>query len=170
MHMPPSHTNVPARPSTIHVRKAGIQDVETLVAGTLRLAQEDPGLQLHEETVRHGVTAVITRPALHSRYYLALAGNEPAGQILVSAEWNDFRGSFNWWLRRLYVRDCYRRQGVARALIRHVRDAAVRAGSVRLLWAGVRLPNKVSRRLFENEAFTMVTNVYVYDLVTREVN
>jgi ribosomal protein S18 acetylase RimI-like enzyme len=66
------------------------------------------------------------------RGYLARRDGEPAGMALVGSAAASQRLGHFWQLRDLYVAERHRRVGVGRALVAHVRDAAMADGALRL--------------------------------------
>ncbi|MBX3466240.1 MAG: GNAT family N-acetyltransferase [Planctomycetes bacterium] len=89
----------------------------------LLLAEETEGRALDEATVRGGVGAALGDPQ-KGTYWLACAGGRVVGQALVTTEWSDWRNGWFWWLQSVYVDRERRRQGVFRALYRHIAHAA----------------------------------------------
>ena len=66
------------------------------------------------------------------RAWLARRGGEPAGMALVASTAASQRLGHFWQLRDLYVAERHRREGVAHALVAHVRDAAMADGALRV--------------------------------------
>ena len=68
-------------------------------------------------------------------YVLAGVAGEPAGCLLVTREWSDWRCGWFWWIQSVYVLPQARRSGVFRALFRHVEQLAAADPAV----CGIRL-------------------------------
>ena len=66
------------------------------------------------------------------RGFLAHRDGEPGGMALVASTPASLRLGHFWQLRDLYVADRHRRQGVGRALLARVRDAAAAEGALRV--------------------------------------
>jgi len=66
------------------------------------------------------------------RGFLAHRDGEPEGMALVASTPASLRLGHFWQLRDLYVADRHRRQGVGRALLARVRDAAAAEGALRV--------------------------------------
>jgi GNAT superfamily N-acetyltransferase len=66
------------------------------------------------------------------RGFLARRDGEPGGMALVASTPASLRLGHFWQLRDLYVADRHRRQGVGRALLTRVRDAAAAEGALRV--------------------------------------
>ena len=97
------------------------------------MAQETEGKTLQPDTVRAGIEAGLADPA-KARYFIAmhdaLAGADtigvPAGTLMLTREWSDWRNGDWWWIQSVYVVPEFRRHGVFAALYRHV-EALARA-------------------------------------------
>jgi ribosomal protein S18 acetylase RimI-like enzyme len=98
------------------------------------LAKESENLVLHPATVKSGVAALLRDPA-KGTYFVAQAGQDVIGQLLITHEWSDWRNGDFWWLQSVYVRSDFRRRGVFKALFDYVLASAKRQGDV----AGIRL-------------------------------
>jgi ribosomal protein S18 acetylase RimI-like enzyme len=100
----------------------------------VELARESENLALEPARVRAGVEALLRDPA-KGTYFVAEAGGEVVGQLLITHEWSDWRNGDFWWLQSVYVRPDSRRRGVFQALFAHVLAKAKERTDV----AGVRL-------------------------------
>ena len=98
------------------------------------MASETEGMALNEDVVRPGVAAVLANDSL-GFYLVAEIDGNPAGQLMVTYEWSDWRNGLWWWIQSVYVRPEHRRKGVYTALHRHISEAAQAAGGV----CGIRL-------------------------------
>jgi GNAT superfamily N-acetyltransferase len=112
----------------VHVRPATTADLDFLVSGNLEMALETENLRLDPDTVRTAVRALLDgRQA--GRYWVAEVDDVPAGQLLVTFEWSDWRNRMIWWIQSVYTTPAARRHGVYRALYAHVRQEAQAAGA-----------------------------------------
>jgi GNAT superfamily N-acetyltransferase len=96
---------------------------DAVVEFNLRLAEESECIRLDPETVRAGVQAALA-DRQKARYFLACAGPQPVGQLMLTWEWSDWRNGTIWWLQSVYVRRENRGQGVFRQLFEHARTLA----------------------------------------------
>ena len=114
-----------ARPSgpAINIRPARRSDTTVIARFNTSLARETEGLHLDATRVRRGVSALL-RDEAKGKYFIAEAGSEIAGQLLITREWSDWRDGDFWWIQSVYVSPRFRRQGVFQALYDHVRRLA----------------------------------------------
>jgi GNAT superfamily N-acetyltransferase len=109
------------------VREAGADDLERLVAWAMAMAWETERKRLAPETVGRGVRLGLEDPAW-ARYFMAElaseSGAEPAGTLMLTREWSDWRAGEWWWIQSVYVPEAFRRRGVLRALVAHVQALA----------------------------------------------
>ncbi len=117
--------------NSISVRDATPADAAVIVENNVRLASETEDTTLAVDQVRRGVERLLEDETL-GRYYVACAGDEIVGQVMLTYEWSDWRNGPIWWLQSVYVRADFREQGVFRALYRHVESSATLSGAVGL--------------------------------------
>lgn len=116
--------------TAVNVRRATRDDIDAIAAFNLAMARETEGLSLDEPTLRRGVAAVFEEPG-HGFYLVAEAGGTPAGCMMITFEWSDWRNAQWWWIQSVYVDEPFRRRGVYRAMHEHAAAAARSAGGVR---------------------------------------
>ena len=118
--------------SQLRIRAAHTHDRDLLAQWAVAMALETEHKQLDEKTVRAGVEAGIADPA-KARYFIAMressvAGREtiaaPAGTLMLTHEWSNWRNGDWWWIQSVYVPPQFRRMGVFTALYRHVEQLA----------------------------------------------
>jgi GNAT superfamily N-acetyltransferase len=107
----------------IVIRQAGPADAAVVAEFNRLLALESEGKELDRSLLEPGVRAALVDPA-KGRYYVAERDGQVIGQLGVTYEWSDWRNGWFWWVQSVYVVVPARRQGVFRALFRHVEDAA----------------------------------------------
>ena len=113
--------------SGLHIRAAEARDLETLVAYNRALAFETEERQLDREVLKPGVEAVLCDRS-KGFYLVAEQAGRVVGQLMVTAEWSDWRNADWWWFQSVYVAPDARRSGVFRALYAEVLARAKRAG------------------------------------------
>ncbi len=115
------------------IRPAVATDAAWLAACAIAMAQETEAKALDAQTVQAGIEAGLADPA-KARYFVAMhdarAGADtlgvPAGTLMLTREWSDWRNGDWWWIQSVYVMPEFRRHGVFAALYHHV-EALARA-------------------------------------------
>ncbi len=100
-----------------------MSDAPFIVSGNLCLALETEQRQLDPARVTAGVEALLKDPA-KGIYFVAEAGGQLAGQLLITREWSDWRNGDFWWIQSVYVLEQFRGGGIFRALFEHVHALA----------------------------------------------
>lgn len=118
----------------MEIRDATQADLDFIVAANAALAAESEDQALDSALLRPGVQAVLDDPAL-GRYYLAVIGGQPVGQLMTTYEWSDWRNGVFLWIQSVYVLPAHRGAGVFRALYRHLAGLASQDGRI----CGIRL-------------------------------
>lgn len=112
---------------TIRVRPARPTDIETLITYSAALARETEWKQLHKDRLRAGILAIMRSPGMGFLIVAEVDNNHQSrtvGQLMVTYEWSDWRNSIFWWIQSVYVDPAWRRQGVYRAMHRHIIEKA----------------------------------------------
>jgi GNAT superfamily N-acetyltransferase len=135
--------------SDLAVRAATAADCEWLSAGAEAMAWETEHKRLDPATIRRGVALGLADPA-RARYFIAERNGEPAGTLMLTTEWSDWRAGWWWWIQSVYVPPAHRRGGVLRALYEHVHALAVAEGGVCGLRLYVEHGNAVAQRTYES--------------------
>jgi GNAT superfamily N-acetyltransferase len=113
----------------IVVRAATTNDVNFLINGNANMALETENVSLDRLRLRDGVSAVIANPG-HGFYLIGEIDKTPAGQMLVTYEWSDWRNGVFWWIQSVYTVPPFRCRGVFHALYEHVEQLAKQRGNV----------------------------------------
>jgi GNAT superfamily N-acetyltransferase len=141
----------------LRIREAHPSDRDLLARWAVAMALETEHKQLDEATVRAGMEAGIA-DAAKARYFVAMqeaavAGNEtvavPAGTLMLTREWSDWRNGDWWWIQSVYVPPEHRRQGVFAALYRHVEQLARQTPGVVGLRLYVERDNANAQRTYQ---------------------
>ena len=106
-------------------------------------------MALDPDTVGPGVDAVLADSSL-GFYLVVEIDGKPAGQLMVTYEWSDWRNGLWWWIQSVYVRPEYRRRGVYSALHRHVAEEAQAAGGVCGLRLYVEQENTTAQQVYRS--------------------
>ena len=129
------------------IRPSTPADAPVIAGFNARLAQETEHLQLDPTRLRAGVDAVLA-DANKGIYWVAEAGGEVVGQLMITFEWSDWRNGSFWWIQSVYVRADWRLRGVFKALYKHVHQQAKSRNDVCGLRLYVERDNQRARQLY----------------------
>ncbi|HET9819076.1 MAG TPA: GNAT family N-acetyltransferase [Rhodanobacteraceae bacterium] len=115
----------------ITIRAATVADIPFLVHCNAAMALETEHKTLDRTVLTRGTRAVFDDPR-RGLYLIAERGAEPAGCLLVTYEWSDWRDGDWWWIQSVFVASTHRRRGVFRALYTEVERRARAEGAVGL--------------------------------------
>lgn len=110
------------------IRKGTYADIETIANYNCLMAMQTEGKTLHWDTVYNGVKAAMDDPQ-KGFYLLAEVEGKPAGSLMITYEWSDWRNCNMWWVQSVYVDENYRRQGVYTALYAEAKKLAIADGA-----------------------------------------
>ena len=120
--------------SPIKIRKAKIEDLETIVKFNYNLAKETEDKELDLEILTKGVRAILNDSA-KGQYYVYVIDNKVVGQIMHTYEWSDWRNGMLLWVQSVYVDSEYRRKGIYKELYNYVKNICDKDDGI----AGIRL-------------------------------
>ncbi len=115
-----AHVNAAAK---LVLRDARAEDAHCLAVWACAMARETEHKRLDPETVHRGILRVLEEP-VRGRYFIAEVDGLPAGTLMLTYEWSDWRCADWWWIQSVYVAVDQRRHGVFRALYAHARALA----------------------------------------------
>jgi GNAT superfamily N-acetyltransferase len=115
--------------SEIIVRQATLDDAEFVINGNARMALETEARTLNQAILQAGVRAVFDDPA-RGFYLIAELDGRPAGQMMITYEWSDWRNGVFWWIQSVYTIPKLRGRGVFKALYARVNAMAQESGEV----------------------------------------
>jgi len=131
-------------PDAPAIRRATLDDAETLVRFNEAMAEETEAKTLDPKTVRAGVQAVFDTPE-QAFYFVAERDGAIVGSLMITTEWSDWRNGTFWWIQSVYVRPEARRQGVYASLHSEVKSRAEAAEDVCGLRLYVEKDNQAAR-------------------------
>ena len=135
-------------PAAPRIRDANANDVGLMARWAEAMAYETESKRLDTATVTRGLAIGVADPA-RSRYWIADVDGVPAGTLMVTFEWSDWRCGWWWWIQSVYVEPEQRRRGVYRALYAHVLALARAEADVRGLRLYVERDNVRAIRTYE---------------------
>jgi GNAT superfamily N-acetyltransferase len=148
----------------IEIRDATLHDAEFIADANCRLALESEGLKLDPVTALAGVRALLQDSARGS-YFIAMIDDAPAGQIMITYEWSDWRNGNIWWIQSVFTLPAHRRKGVFRALYRHVERRA-REGAAVALRLYVEKNNQAAQSAYVNLGMEMSHYLVMEEMFT----
>lgn len=107
----------------IHIREASQEDAECLVKWAQAMALETESKILADANIVPGISAGLADAQI-ARYFVAEIDGIPAGTLMLTTEWSDWRNGFWLWIQSVYVLPEHRRKGIYRALYAHVQAMA----------------------------------------------
>ena len=115
-----------------HVRRAGLGDLEELVAFTRAEFREAERTPEAPDSIRHGVKAALDDDTL--RLYWVLINNDflVIGNASVVKEWSEWHAGYYWWIQSMYIQPEYRGKGLMEKLLCVVKTAAKDKGALDL--------------------------------------
>ncbi|HET6432996.1 GNAT family N-acetyltransferase [Dyella sp.] len=116
---------------TVTVRDARREDLPNLTAWNAAMAWETEHKRLDPDVLTRGMASVFDEPR-RGFYLIAELDGVPAGCLMVTYEWSDWRCGDFWWIQSVYVAESARRSGVFRALYADVARRAHAADAVGL--------------------------------------
>ncbi|MFT7462770.1 MAG: GNAT superfamily N-acetyltransferase [Pseudohongiellaceae bacterium] len=114
---------------SLSIRPAVADDCSTLVSFNQALAESTEGKVLDAERLSAGIRSVLADLS-RGRYLVAEWDGRPAGCLMLTREWSDWRNAWFWWIQSVYVAESARRKGVYGALHERVVSEAKDAGDV----------------------------------------
>jgi GNAT superfamily N-acetyltransferase len=133
---------------TTTVRDARREDIALMVRWQLAMALETEDKSLDEAVLARGIERAFD-DATKGRYFIAEVDGRPAGTLMLTWEWSDWRDGWWWWIQSVFVAEGFRRRGVYRALYAHVLALAQADPEVRGLRLYVEQENVNARRTYE---------------------
>jgi GNAT superfamily N-acetyltransferase len=133
---------------TLHIRPARAEDADLLARWAQAMALETENKILPDAEVRPGIARGIADPTL-ARYFVAERDGVPAGTLMFTFEWSDWRNGLWWWIQSVYVPPEFRRQGIYRALYAYVRALAQADAGVCGIRLYVEKDNRSARSTYE---------------------
>ncbi len=105
----------------MNVRKATINDLQSIVSFQLAMANETEGIDLDKATVEKGVEAVLL-DSNKGNYYVAEINKQVVSSLLTTFEWSDWRNGTILWIQSVYVLPDFRRKGVYRSMYSYIKE------------------------------------------------
>jgi GNAT superfamily N-acetyltransferase len=111
------------------IRDATRDDVAFLADCNIAMAWESEQKKLDRDVLTRGIVAVFDHPE-RGFYIVAERDGKPAGSLLITHEWSDWRNGGWWWIQSVYVMPDARRCGVFTSMYRAIESRARATSSV----------------------------------------
>ena len=115
--------------TSVNIRIAYADDIDSLVEFNQAMALETEGKRLDPDTLRNGVEAVFGDEK-KGFYVVAECKGSIIGGLMVTYEWSDWRAAWFWWIQSVYIRPEARGQKIYSRLYDFVKAKAAEAGNV----------------------------------------
>jgi ribosomal protein S18 acetylase RimI-like enzyme len=132
---------------SISIRPALLADVPLLAQWAKAMAFETEQKILADEDIFPGVRRAIEQEGL-AHYFIAELSDRPAGCLMLTYEWSDWRNGLWWWIQSVYIDPECRRQGVYRALYAHVQALAENDADVQGIRLYVEKENRTAQQTY----------------------
>lgn len=133
----------------MEIRVGEASDAAVIAEFNAAMALESEEVALDLDVLTAGVQAALADSG-RAFYLLGSVGGDPAGQLMVTYEWSDWRNGWIWWVQSVYVKPEFRRQGVYRRLYRRLEAMAAKRGDVRGIRLYVMRENIGAKRTYES--------------------
>ena len=134
---------------TLHIRPATLADVSLLAGWAKAMAFETEHKILADSDILPGTQRAIEQPGL-AHYFIAELDGKPAGCLMLTSEWSDWRNGLWWWIQSVYVQPECRRRGVYRALYENVQHLASLNSDVQGIRLYVEKENGIAQRTYQS--------------------
>jgi GNAT superfamily N-acetyltransferase len=111
----------------MRIRNATLKDSVTIARNNVDLARESENDILRYPTALAGARAIIS-DRKKGFYIVAEEVGLVVGQLMITFEWSDWRNRMMWWIQSVFVSPGWRKKGVFRALLAHIRKKARKSG------------------------------------------
>jgi len=144
---------------TMLIRKANINDAESIADHNILLAKESEGLNISKEKALNGVKGILNDLG-KGFYIVAEHDNKIIGELMITFEWSDWRGKNMWWIQSVYVKKAWRKKGIFRILVEEIKKLA-KENNVDIIRLYVHNHNKNAMKVYEK--LGMIGNYTVYE-------
>jgi GNAT superfamily N-acetyltransferase len=131
------------------VRLAVPADRPSIARFNQAMALETERKHLPDDVIQAGVAGLFLRPEL-GFYLFAEVDGQPAGGLMITHEWSDWRNKVFWWIQSVYVLPEFRGQGLYRRLYQEIKRLAQAEGNVCGFRLYVERENEKAQAIYEH--------------------
>jgi GNAT superfamily N-acetyltransferase len=136
------------------IRKAVMNDIDSLIEFSLEEAKEAEGLTKVSDTLRAGITAALNDSSKAIYWVIVDENDKPFGNVSALKEWSDWNDGYYWWIQSMFLSPRYRGKGYLKLLINAVKSEMKRENGLELRLY-VHKNNKVAIRAYEKVGFVI---------------
>ncbi len=134
---------------SITIRSAALADALLLARWAQAMALETEQKILPDSDIIPGTRRAIEQAEL-AQYFIAEINSQPAGCLMLTNEWSDWRNGLWWWIQSVFVAPEFRRQGVYRAMYEHVQQLAIQNPDVHGIRLYVEKENSTAQHTYQS--------------------
>jgi GNAT superfamily N-acetyltransferase len=132
----------------MNIRRATINDRDTIVNFQLDMAMETENMQLDKINLYKGVQKFFDEPMLGT-YWMVDHDDQSIASTLIQYEWSDWRNCWVWWIHSVYVLPENRKSGAFRMLYKHLKAMVEKSDDVGGLRLFVDKTNVRAQKVYE---------------------
>ena len=136
------------------VRKAGVNDIDSLIEFTVEEAKEAEGLIKVPGTLRAGITAALNDRSKANYWVIVDENNRSFGNVSALKEWSDWNAGYYWWIQSAFILPGFRGKGYLKLLITAVKSEMEKENGLELRLY-VHKNNKAAIRAYEKVGFVI---------------
>lgn len=130
------------------IRKATLDDLDTLISFQAKMAMETENLVLDREVLKKGISALLKDPT-KGTYYVVTEHDEVVGCLLTTPEWSEWRNGTVLWIQSLFVKENFRNKGVFKAMYLYLKENVAREEGLKGIRLYVDRSNKAAQDVYE---------------------
>jgi GNAT superfamily N-acetyltransferase len=138
----------------IQIRLADKNDIDTIAKFNAEMAWESENINLSMERLKKGVAGLF-EDSRRGFYVVAECDGKVVGQTMITYEWSDWRNANFWWIQSVYVMPEYRRFGVFRSIVEHIKHKAEESSDVCGFRLYVSKYNSQAKKAYESMGMEM---------------
>jgi len=131
----------------IIIRNANKDDITIIVNFNTAMAMETEIKILISETVYKGVNELLNNNE-NGFYLIAESDGIPAGQLMITKEWSDWRNGEFWWIQSVYIHPDYRKNNIYQKLYNEAIKLAKESKNVCGIRLYVNKDNNIAQKVY----------------------
>jgi len=132
----------------MQIKKANIEDVDTIIGFQHKMAKETEGIDLDIKILSEGVQSAFNDSS-KGIYYVALVNDLVVASLFTTYEWSDWRNGCILWIQSVYVSPKYRQKGVFNEMYQYLKQLVENSDEYLGLRLYVDLTNTKAQKVYE---------------------